>query len=201
MKQPGAARFGIAAVIALLWIGLSALASAQEMILRCDASQTTADFTLSDALHTVHGSFQGKRGELHFDPALRKLSGEVVFDATSGNSGSAGRDRKMHKDVLDSGRYPEISFRPDTVDGNISSTSASTVQVHGMFGIHGSEHEITVPVAVTMENDHWKAYAHFQVPYVKWGMKNPGLLFLRVGDTVDIDLRVVGSLAAPAGSR
>ena len=32
---------------------------------------------------------------------------------------------------------------------------------------------------------------HFTVPYQKWGMKNPSTLFLRVSDTVEIDL--VGS--------
>ena len=196
MKQPIARRGEMTAAICLLWAGLATLASAQEIVLRCDAAQTTADFTLSDTLHTVHGSFQGTRGEIHFDPALGKVSGEIVFDATSGHSGSAGRDRKMHKDVLESERYPEISFLPDRVDGKVSPQETSTVQVHGMFGIHGAEHEITMPVVVKLEADHWTASAHFQVPYVKWGMKRPNALFLRVGDTVDIDFRAGGSLVS-----
>ena len=197
MKQPIARRGGIT-VIFLLWAGLATLASAQEIVLRCDAAQTAADFTLSDTLHTVHGSFQGTRGEIHFNPALGKVSGEIVFDATSGHSGNAGRDRKMHKDVLESQRYPEISFRPDRVDGKVPSQEASTVQVYGMFGIHGAEHEITVPVVVKLEADHWTASAHFQVPYVKWGMKRPNALFLRVAETVDIDFRAAGGLVSSA---
>ena len=197
MKQPIARRGG-STVIFLLWAGVATLASAQEIVLRCDAAQTAADFTLSDTLHTVHGSFQGTRGEIHFDPALGKVSGEIVFDATSGHSGSAGRDRKMHKDVLESERYPEISFLPDRVDGKVSALTTSTVQVHGMFGIHGAEHEITVPAVVKLEADHWTASAHFQVPYAKWGMKKPSVLFLRVGDTVDIDFRAAGSLVPSA---
>jgi polyisoprenoid-binding protein YceI len=84
-------------------------ASAQEIILRCDAAQTAADFTLSDTLHTVHGSFQGTRGEIHFDPALEKVSGEIVFDAISGHSGNAGRDRKML--FLRVGDTVDIDFR------------------------------------------------------------------------------------------
>ena len=70
------------------------------------------------------------------------------------------------------------------------------MQVHGIFGIHGAEHEITVPVVVNLEADHWTASAHFQIPYVKWGMKRPNALFLRVGDTVDIDFRAAGSLVS-----
>jgi len=33
------------------------------------------------------------------------------------------------------------------------------------------------------------------VPYIQWGLKNPSLLFLRVNDHVDIDLRAAGSAA------
>ena len=123
------------------------------MVLRCDAAQTSADFTLSDVFHTVHGAFQWKRGEIHFEPASGKVRGEIMFDATTGHSGSDARDRKMHKDVLESGRYPEISFRPDRVDGKVSASGTSTAQVHGMFGIHGAEHEITVPIVVKLAAD------------------------------------------------
>jgi hypothetical protein len=62
-----------------------------------------------------------------------------------------------------------------------------------MFGIHGAEHEMTIPVELKLDGDHWTATARFPVPYVKWGMKNPSLLFLHVGDTVDIDFRGSGS--------
>ena len=122
----------------------------------------------------------------------------VFSKSPSDSLANAGRDRKMHKDVLESQRYPEISFRPDRVDGKVSRQESSTVQVHGMFGIHGAEHEITVPVVVKLEADHWAASAHFKVPYVKWGMKRPNALFLRVGDTVDIDFRAAGGLVSPA---
>jgi polyisoprenoid-binding protein YceI len=188
----------IIALVCLLWVTTVAPLLAQEMILQSEPQQTAADFTLSDALHTVRGSFQGKRGEIRFDPISGKISGEIVFDATSGHSGSGGRDRKMHQNVLESSHYPEISFRPDHVDGKVSQSGLSTVQVHGMFGIHGADYEITLPVAVKFAADHWEASAHFQVPYVKWGMKNPSLLFLRVGDTVDIDFRAAGGLVTSA---
>ena len=55
-----------------------------------------------------------------------------------------------------------------------------------------------MPVVVKFEADHWTASASFQVPYVKWGMKRPNALFLRVGDTVDIDFRAAGGLVSSA---
>jgi len=188
-------------IIMLLWLLGAVLAQSPPRVVDLSfvPDKTLVNFTLGDVLHTVHGSFDVKRGAVHFDPATNQVSGEILVDATSGHSGSDGRDKKMHREVLESARYPDIVFRPDRVEGEVSDMAASTVQVHGMFSIHGAEHEITIPVRVEMSPGQWTASSHFTVPYVKWGMKNPSVLFLRVGDSVDIDLHAAGSLA-PAAS-
>jgi polyisoprenoid-binding protein YceI len=169
-------------------------AFAQNLSLTLDPQQTIINFTLSDVLHTVRGTFQLKQGKLQFDPASEKLIGEITVDARSGQTGNGMRDRKMHREVLESERYPEISFRPDLVDGAVSLKGKSSVRVHGIFNIHGADHELTVPADVEMFPDHWKAMFHFAVPYVNWGMKNPSTLFLRVGASVDIDVTASGTL-------
>jgi polyisoprenoid-binding protein YceI len=145
-------------------------------------------------LHTVRGTFQFKRGALQLDPASGQISGEIVVDARSGESGSNMRDRKMHKEILESDRYPEISFRPDRVDGAVARSGKSSVKVHGIFTIHGVEREISVPTEVEMGADRWSATVHFTVPYAKWGMKNPSTLFLKVNDFVEIDLSASGTI-------
>jgi len=172
-------------------------AAAQEQSLQADPQHTTINFTLGDVLHTVHGSFQLKRGALRLDPASGKLAGEVVVDARSGVSGNGMRDRKMNREVLESDRYPEIAFRPDRVDGTLAPQGKSVVRVHGMFHIHGSDHELTVPADVQLFPDHWTASIHFTVPYANWGMKNPSTLFLKVGESVDIDMNVAGNVSRP----
>jgi polyisoprenoid-binding protein YceI len=169
-------------------------AAAQPSNLQLDPAHTSVKFTLGDVLHTVHGTFQLKHGALQFDPSSGKVSGEIVVDAKSGESGSGMRDRKMHREVLESEKYSEISFRPDRVEGAVASTGKFSVNVHGMFGIHGVDREITVPAEVEMAADHWTATVHFTVPYEKWGMKNPSTLFLRVNDSVEIDLTTAGSV-------
>lgn len=178
-----------------LLAALSISAAAQDTAFQLDPAQTSVKFTLGDVLHTVRGTFKLKRGALRFEPASGKISGEVVVDATSGDSGSGMRDRKMHKEVLESEQYPEISFRPDRIEGPVASQGKSSVKVHGMFNIHGVDREITVPADVEMSADHWTATVHFTVPYEKWGMKNPSTLFLRVKDSVEIDLVAAGSVA------
>jgi polyisoprenoid-binding protein YceI len=179
----------------LVTCALLGSASAQDLVLQCDPAKTAVDITLGDVLHTVKGSFALKQGEIRFDPASGKIGGEIVFDATSGNTGNDRRDHKMHKDVLESARFPEIGFRPDRVEGPVSTTGTSAVQVHGTFRIHGGEHEITVPAEVNLSADHWTVTTHFPVPYVKWGLKNPSVLFLRVGDTVEVAVHAAGGVA------
>jgi polyisoprenoid-binding protein YceI len=183
-------------LIAFLYFAGSA-ALAQDLALQLDPQRTTVDFTLGDVLHTVHGTFHLARGSLRLEPTSGKLTGEIVVDARSGQTGNNMRDRKMHHEVLESDRYGEIAFRPDRVEGTIALEGKSSVSVHGIFSIHGSDHELTVPAEVTMSPNDWKATLHFAIPYVKWGVKNPSTLFLRVNEAVDIDMAAAGTLSRP----
>ena len=163
----------------------------QETTLEIDPAQTRVEFTLADVLHTVHGAFQLKRGNIRFDPATGKASGELVVDALSGASGSDGRDQRMHAKILESSRYTEIVFRPDRIEGKVLPEGASQVELHGMFGMHGAEHELSIPLAIQAAGGQYAANGRFVVPYVKWGLKNPSTLILRVSDKVQIDIHTV----------
>lgn len=175
----------------------AAIAQSQELRLRFDPSKTTIAFTLGDVLHTVHGSFQLKTGDVQYKVSTKSVSGNLIVDATSGQSGNHSRDHKMHKEILESDRYPVISFRPDRVEGNVATLGTSNIQVHGMFSIHGADHELTMPIKVEVFPDHWTADSHFTIPYVKWGIKNPSTFVLRVSESVEIDVHASGANPAP----
>lgn len=187
-------------VVAFFLLAAAVVSSAQQKSLQLNPSKTKVSFTLDAALHTVHGSFQAKQSALQFDPATGQVSGQIVVDAKSGETGNGMRDRKMNNDVLESDHYPEIVFRPSRIDGAVSNPGKSTVTVHGMFDIHGAEREIAIPMQVEMDADHWTATSHFIVPYANWGMKNPSTLFLRVSNSVEIDLEMSGSLVKAEAS-
>ena len=159
--------------------------------LAIDPAQTKVEFTLGSLLHTVHGDFHLKRGTLIFDPQSGKASGEIVVDAASGESGNASRDNRMHAAILEITKYPEITFRPDRVDGNVTPEGKSQVQLHGAFSIHGVEHEILLPVTVDASGGQYNVTGILEVPYVKWGMKNPSTLMLRVDDKVQITIHTI----------
>ncbi len=183
----------IAAGVLLLFPSLAVRAQSQELTLRFSPSTTNINFTIGDILHTVHGSFNLKSGEVHYDPGTAAVHGNLVVETTSGQTGNRIRDRRMHREILESERNPEIAFRPDRVEGKVTNPGTSTVQVHGVFSIHGADHELTIPVRVQVFADHWIADAHFTVPYVKWGIKNPSTFFLRVSESVEIDVHATGT--------
>ncbi len=186
-------RFLSALGVFFVWTALPG--AAQEMALQLDAGQTRVDFVLGATLHTVHGTFRLKRGTLRIDPATGRAAGELIIDAASGDSGSGARDSRMHKNILESAKYPEITLAPDHFDGKLNLQGESQVQLHGQFGIHGSRHEVTLPVKVRIRGQQLDADTQFPVPYQKWGMKNPSTFILRVDDTVQIQIHAVGRLS------
>jgi len=106
---------------------LTAAAALAQTSLQLDPAKTTVHFTLDAALHSVHGTFQAKPGTLQLDPAAGQVSGEILVDAKSGETGNGMRDRKMHNEVLESANYPDISFRPDRIAGTVANPGKSSV--------------------------------------------------------------------------
>lgn len=169
-------------------------ASSGEITLNLDPAQSKVHWTLGSTLHNVHGTFALKPGAVRFDPSNGHASGEFAVYATSGDSGNDSRDKKMHKEILESATYPDITFRPDRIEGKVLMQGSSNVQVHGMFGLHGAEHELTVPVQAELYSDHWKGTANFSVPYIQWGLKSPNTFLLKADPVVQIELEMGGSL-------
>jgi polyisoprenoid-binding protein YceI len=181
-------------------VGTPSQNAASQIDLEVDPAQSKINWTLSATFHTVHGTFACTRGSVRFDPTSGKASGEIIADARSGESGDSGRDKSMHAKVLESAKFPAVTFVPDRVDGKVLTQGASKVQIHGMFEIHGAEHELTVPAEVNFSGDRWTAKAAFDVPYVKWGMKDPSGVFLHVGSAVNVELELSGHAIFPHGN-
>jgi polyisoprenoid-binding protein YceI len=154
-----------------------------------DPGKTGIRFTLHDPLHTVHGTFQLKRGSIYFDPDSGKASGEIVVDATSGESGSGARDHRMHKDILQSLHFPEASFMPDRVDGKLPVQGDAQMDVHGIFDLHGASHEMTLHFKVQRAASEYIVSTQFMIPYVEWGLKDPSNFLLKVEKAVEIDIQ------------
>jgi len=185
-------RHWLTATTVLLALQFAVPVRGQQGALELDAARTTVHFTLKTSLHTVHGAFRLKSGKVSFDPAAGKLSGLFVVDAASGESGNSGRDSKMHREILESQKYPEITFTPTEVQGHVDTQGDSQVQVKGKLRLHGDDHEMMIAVEVRTSGSDLTLDANFSIPYLAWGLKNPSTFILRASDTVQLSIHAVG---------
>ncbi len=167
---------------------------AQRQSLSVDPAKSEVHFMLGDVLHVVHGTFRIQSGRVEFDHTDGQMSGAIVVDAGSGDSGNSIRDRKMTKDELKAPNFSTVSFSPRHYIGLLATTGESAITVDGSFILLGKAHDIRVPLQVHVQGAQYKATGTFEVPYVEWGMKDPSSFVLRVGKEVTISLVLVGSV-------
>lgn len=184
--------FLLAAFAGLATLVLAPASQAQESLVQLDPAKTKIDFSLDGNFHTVHGKFTLKNSSIRFDPSSGKISGAIVVDATSGDSGNSGRDKKMHREILESAKFPEIVFTPMKITGAVAAEGASKVEVSGQFRLHGQDHDVTLPIDIKGDGKELQITTHIEIRYVQWGLKNPSNFLLRVRDKVAIDIEATG---------
>lgn len=194
----------IAHLLKQLFLGLPALlllamgASAQETVFQLDAAQSQVQFTLAATFHAVHGTFQLKNGAIHFNQATGQAGGSLVVDATSGKTGNDRRDRRMHRQILEDQKYPEIVFTLQHVSGKLAPEGTSQMELQGLMTLHSQQHPMTLTIPVQVSHGQVSADAQFVVPYLEWGLQNPSTFILRVSDKVNVEVHVVGHLGEQA---
>lgn len=169
-------------------------AAADEMSLHLDPSDTDVSFSVGATGHDVHGHLALRGGELRFDPATGAVSGTIEIDARSAETGNGSRDRTMHGDVLESESYPLFAFRPKRFTGDLTVHGGSDIDLRGDLEIHGARHPLTLPAHVEIDGGRMSAHASFPIPYVEWGMKQPGFAFLKVAPVVEVTVDAHGTV-------
>jgi polyisoprenoid-binding protein YceI len=183
------------ALLLALPLCLIPAAHAQQETFTVDPAASSVGFALTGTGHEVHGTFHVTSGTIHFDRSTPKMDGSVVVSAASGDSGDKGRDKNMHEKVLNVDRYADVTFQPQSYSGSIAPSGDSTIQVSGIFTLHGAPHDITVPMQVHIDGQNLTAKGSFVEPYVKWGLKDPSVFILKVAKEVHIDLDLEGTVS------
>ena len=171
-----------------------ALAQHQTFTVNPDSSKVA--FSLGGNTHHVDGTFHVQSGTIDFDRSANTISRSVVVAAGSGNSGDASRDKKMNSDVLDVAHFADVSFAPKSYTGTVAAAGDSSIVVTGVFTLHGTAHDLAVPMQIHIDGTTLTAKSHFPVPYVQWGLKDPSIFVLKVAKVVDIDLSLAGGLSS-----
>lgn len=182
------------AVFALALI-LAPAAHAQHQTFAVTPDASELKMTLNTTHEVVKGTFHIQSGSIEFDRSNSRMSGSVIVLAGSGKTGNDIRDKKMNKDILKVDPYTTVSFAPKTYTGTIALSGDSTIQVSGVFTLLGNPHDLTIPMQIHMDGSKTTARAHFVIPYVRWGLKNPSFMFWKAENDVAIDLSLVGNIA------
>jgi polyisoprenoid-binding protein YceI len=183
-------------VAALVALTSAPPARAQDLSVQIDPAQSKVEYSLNSTVHTVHGTFAVKNGSIHYDPSSGQMSGTIVVDATSGQSGNNSRDGRMHREILESSKFPEIVFSPAKMTGAVAANGISKVEVSGRFRLHGQEHDVTLPAEVKANGKNLDITTHMEIPYVQWGLKNPSNFLLHVSETVSLEIQARGNIQA-----
>jgi polyisoprenoid-binding protein YceI len=177
----------------------SAAIPAQNVEIHFDPQSTQIRFKVVSLMRDVRGTFQFKGGAIAIDPDSTLAQGELLVDATTGRTGSAARDKELQDEVLESSRYPSISFHVEHLRGQVpKSDGSSDVIAEGTLTIHGTDHPLQMKVHLVRVGNVLSATTHFSVPYVEWGMKNPHRSFLHLSKTVQVDVNAKGTVRTVA---
>jgi len=165
-----------------------------KMRLHLDPATTEIHFTLKDTIHTVHGTFQLKSGDLVLDTRNGTADGTINVDTGSGVSGNDTRDGKMKRDYLQVPSFPVASFQAQKVVNFNPAAESQKISVSGIFTLHGGSHPMTLDFTVNRSGTQITAETHFPIPYVAWGIKDPSVTFIKVEKEVAMDITAKGTL-------
>jgi polyisoprenoid-binding protein YceI len=170
-------------------------ASSAPAVLTLDPAAAKVHFEVDSTLHRVHGTVRLVSGEVRFDTEGGDATGRIELDARSADTGNGMRDDVLHESVLESGRYPQVVFLPERVDLVRRDGDDAVIRIGGHVEIHGDVHALAIDARVTLDGDRAEVSGGFPLPYVAWGMQDPGNFLLSVDDVVEVAFEAQGRLA------
>ena len=78
-------------------------------------------------------------------------------------------NKELNEIVLESAKYPEITFKSTDVKGNFKS-GAFDAEIGGEMTLHGVTRRVTIPARVTVSGDNLRAEGSFEINRKKFGV-------------------------------
>jgi polyisoprenoid-binding protein YceI len=179
------------AFVSVLIFPYSMLAQRQIFTINPDAS--AVHIMLGSPSHGIRGTFHLEAGTIAFDQTASTVSGFVVVAAESGKTGNRRRDKTISNEILDASEFANILFIPKSYQGTINRSGDSSIQLAGVITLHGTSHDLTVPVQLHIDGAMCMAESKFIVPYVMWGLKRFRFFIFKAPKEVAVDLIFRGS--------
>jgi len=145
----------------------------------------------------VNGSLRIRQGEARGDIDRLQEGGSVslVIDTASYNSNIGLRDQDVHEYYLEVEQYPVIRFDStgiQKIERPRSPKDLWQITVRGRLELHGVQREVLVPIRLLYQTNKIIAQGNLRLVLEDFNIKIPTLLFLKAGNQVDVDFRIVG---------
>ena len=145
----------------------------------------------------VNGALRVRQGEARGDIDRLQETGSVslVIDTSSYNSNIGLRDQDIQEHYLEVQQYPVIRFNSTGIQ-NIKRPQSPEdlwqITVRGRLELHGVQKEVMVPVRLIYQTNKITAQGNFRFVLEDFNIRVPTLLFLKAGNQVDVEFRIVG---------
>jgi polyisoprenoid-binding protein YceI len=80
-------------------------------------------------------------------------------------------NKELDDIVLESAKYPEISFKSTQVTGQLANPWTFEIRITGDLTLHGVTKQITIPASVTLSSDSFRAVGEFDIDRDDFGVK------------------------------
>jgi polyisoprenoid-binding protein YceI len=185
-------------ILSLVLISPSAraLAEAQRFRLIPDESQIVTK--IKDPFGgVVNGALRVRQGEARGDIDRLQEAGSVslVIDTKSYNSNIGLRDQDVQEYYLEVEQYPAIRFDSmgmQKIERPRSPEDPWQITVRGRLELHGVKREVIVPLRLLYQTNKITAQGSFRLLLEDFNIRVPTILFLRAGNQVEVEFRIVG---------
>jgi polyisoprenoid-binding protein YceI len=180
----------------VLIIAPRAHADIQRFRLTAEGSQISA--SIDDPFgNVVNGTFRLSAGEARGDVErlAETASVDLMMDAASYNSNIGLRDQDVQEYYLEVKQYPMIRFKSTAVvktERPRSSTEPWLITLKGELELHGVKREILLPVRLFYQGNKIVAQGQLRLALEEFNIALPRLLFVKAGNKVQVDFRIVG---------
>jgi len=185
-------------MLSLVLVSLSAPALAEVQSFRLIPDESQIITKIKDPFGSiVNGALRVRQGEARGDIDRLQEVGSVslVIDTSSYNSNIGLRDQDVQEHYLEVQQYPVIRFNSTGIQ-NIKRPQSPEdlwqITVRGRLELHGVQKEVIVPVRLLYQTNKITAQGNFRLVLEDFNIRVPTLLFLKAGNQVDVEFRIVG---------
>lgn len=185
-------------ILSLVLISPSAPTSAEVQRFRLIPDESQIVTKIKDPFGgIVNGALRVRQGEARGDIDRLQEVGSVslVIDAMSYNSNIGLRDQDVQEYYLEVQQYPVIRFDStgiQKIERPQSPEDAWQITVRGRLELHGVQRDVIVPLRLLYQRNKIRAQGNFRFVLEDFNIKIPTLLFLKAGNQVDVEFRIVG---------